>query len=138
MHFPQRLILFFSVLFILIIGVFFFYKPSTNYSKKRYKIECSYIGYACGICDAQYRINKIISSPLESELKLINSDIKIEYVDSTLHNKIEDATSMCAICYNFYFSGFMGFDSYSKHYIMKVDSCEYSLKNLNCCDVKKE
>src|SRR6266498_4508249 len=125
-----------TVIFLVAVNLIIYSCTSDRLMVTNYKLEFSYMAYACGDCYAQYKVNRILR-PEKNELKdLVGTDIKVIFKEDKLEKRIDSLTGKCAICYNYYFVGTLTKKRNNSYYILSADSCNFSLRDSTCCDIR--
>jgi hypothetical protein len=87
------------------------------------------MAYACGECQPQYKITEVFDKKYQF---LKGTDIDIDFKKFKL-DSIEKQTSDCAICYDYYLTGNLRYNRFSKTYLIQVQEGYYKLRFQNCC-----
>jgi hypothetical protein len=104
--------------------------------KGKVGLKCVYMGYACGECEAKYKIKKIINRELALPEGVKESDLKAIFRSSDQERDINNIVKDCAICYDYYFWGSLFKYSGKDYYTINIDSVKVLLRNDSCCDKK--
>ena len=93
-------------------------------------VKCSYMGYACGDCYPQFRIDSIISIKKSNYSNLIGKDVYIIYNEQELEELIDS----CWICYDYYVEGNLQKSLFKKYFIIRASSYYLKDKRPDCCE----
>lgn len=123
--------IFLGISFCILIGVIYYFSPK-KISSEKLKIKCNYMAYACGDCYPQYLVKEILEGENKEVSKIINTEIIIEYEDSTIEKEVDKNTAKCVICYDFVFTGILKYSKIKGMYFI-AQKVNYQLKNDSCC-----
>ncbi|MGC4038700.1 MAG: hypothetical protein QM764_22240 [Chitinophagaceae bacterium] len=98
----------------------------------RCSVTCSYNGYACGLCSAEYKINDIKINGYR-ELDFLGKDVKVLFSKSHMEKEVDSIVNKCQICYAYNFTGTIVKRRSDAFFIMTVDSFSVHLVNNDCC-----
>ena len=105
--------------------------------KGKVELQCVYLGYACGECEAKYKIKKIINHEYALPEGINESDLKVVFTSSNQVRDIDNIVKGCAICYDYYFWGSLVKRSGNDYFTMNIDSVNVMLRDDSCCDKSK-
>ena len=120
--------------FLMALLVIFTLMSCNDSIKGRVGLKCIYMGYACGECEAKYKIKEIINKESALPEGIKESELKAIFKSSNHERDIDNIVKDCAICYDYYFWGSLVKSSIKDYYTITVDSVSVLINSDRCCE----
>lgn len=104
----------------------------TGTTSSKVALKCSYMGYACGDCHPQFRVDSVLHSDRKPG-KIVGADVAIFFEEDGARVPLEEKIDSCWICYDYFVEG-----SLKEHWLgskkeLTLDKYQLVLRSPDCC-----